>query len=265
MKNIHTLVYLVLGTIGLFCFHPGHLDATDKQLNDFFYTPAERDSLMNILVGEWLEKDYLDVLLLTKSPIKAVAVSAESNGGTYFKISQAKDDINSFYLVGLDVFDSGYGGNYKLSRNDSLIFENIRLPKTEKGIIYSRLTSGKDIAFVKVPPINEYVNSIVLEGTYINTQLPESNPIIFNKNGTISGLAECTKYYIQLSNIGSAYDRVDFGRGNSDENNEYLRCIFKIKDKKLLLYQNVKDPDDCRETKGKLLYSLKRIALTPKK
>lgn len=228
------------------------------------YSAAECDSLANLLVGQWINKAYLDELVRTKSPQKALE-SLIDNGE--FKIERR--DGNRLMLIGSD-FHSYVGHEIVLTPNDSLCFSGIMLSQTKPNTIYSYIVT-KDtknrVEFIRVPNIEACINNTLITGEYYDVDNP-ANRLVFNADGVVTGLenfreidytaeTDEVSYYIMLDGILSDYDRILFGTYN--ESGRRSCYIYEVHGDILLIYDSY-ERHGGRDFKGELTYRLKRVS-----
>lgn len=228
------------------------------------YSKAECDSLANLLVGQWINKAYLDELVRTKSPKKAADVL---NGLAEFSINRI--DMTTLGLQGLDYFHSGEGHKIELIPNDSLMFSGIMLSHDKPNTIYDSVYSyvhGEMVEYFRVPILEECVNNVLITGEYYDVDTPE-NRLVFSADGVVTGLdkfweidstseSEEVSYYIMLDGNMSDYDRILFGAYN--ESGRRSCYIYEIHGDSLLIYDSY-ERHGGRDFKGELTYRLQRV------
>lgn len=227
------------------------------------YSKAECDSLANLLVGQWINKAYLDELVRTKSPRKALEALFD-NGE--FKIERC--DSNRLMLTGSD-FHSYVGHEILLVPNDSLCFSGIMLSQTKPNTIYSYIVAkdAKDrVEFIREPNIEACINNSLITGEYYDVDNP-ANRLIFKADGVVTGLDKFrhidntsetkeVSYYIILDGNMSDYDRILFGTSN--ESGRRSCYIYEVHGDTLLIYDSYEGYGG-RDYKGELTYRLKRV------
>ncbi|MEF3695163.1 MAG: hypothetical protein V3576_07440 [Candidatus Cloacimonadota bacterium] len=227
------------------------------------YSAAECDSLANLLIGQWINKPYLDELIRSKSPQRAIEALR-----TMGEFRIVRYGLSSLGLQGTD-FHSGMGQGIELIPNDSLIFSGIRLSSTKANTLYSPAYSSTPremIEFIRVPSLEECVNNVLITGEYYDIDNP-GNKLLFSADGVVTGLenfrdidyssdTKPAKYYIMLDSFASDHDRILFGDYND---NGRMSCyIYEIQDDTLLLYDSY-EKFGLVDRKGELCYRLRRL------
>ncbi|HDY89214.1 MAG TPA: hypothetical protein ENH82_14000 [bacterium] len=215
MVNIVFWVYLLL-----FLLFP-HIVETE---------PAENCVSLDSLQGEWLNKKYIETLQLTKSPRKAVE-------GIYYTAFTILKDANSYKWGQLYNFHEGiYYNIIELLPTSEfnmyqIQYEPIYEPETPETVERATYTNnfliyGKPpineikwifkprygypkgeeqrITFVRVEPnIDEYVNRIVLAGTYFDKQ---GRIFVFSMTGDAEWPDKSYRYQVSLDTVLSDSD-----------------------------------------------------------
>lgn len=227
------------------------------------YSAAECDSLATLLIGQWINKPYLDELIRTKSPQRAIEVLR-----TIGEFRVIRYGLSTLGLQGTD-FHSSVGHEIELIPNDSLIFSGIRLSSTKANTLFCSAyssTTGEMIEFVRVSSLEECVNNVLISGEYYDIDNP-GNKLLFSADGVVTGLenfrdidyssdTKPVKYYIMLDAFASDHDRILFGDYND---NGRMSCyIYEIQDDTLLLYDSY-EKFGLVDRKGELCYRLRRL------
>ncbi|MFC1693936.1 hypothetical protein ACFL1R_10565 [Candidatus Latescibacterota bacterium] len=217
-----------------------------------FISHAEEITLGQ-LQGEWLNKKYIETLQLTKSPIKAVdgiyytsfTIFKENNSyrwgqnynfheGIIFNIIELLPTFepHNYQIVYEPIYerepvdretycDTLYISGDKPFNEMEWIFTQIHgIPKGEK----------LRIPFVRVEPnIDEYVNRIVLAGTYTDKQ---GRTFVFSKSEEAQWPDKSFRYKVGLDYI---FESCDFFWAYND-NDKYFPYAFSWQDDKLYIY-----------------------------
>lgn len=231
-----------------------------KKEQALYYSPAERDSLMKILAGDWLRKTYYDELIRTKSPYQAL----KGSGVTEFEIHSDDYNTNCFDMNIQLEFHQYDLVQFKMVRNDTISFVgksyHVKLTKDTNQILFYDDYNGKsdiDYApYIKCTSIDSLVNSIILAGSYYDVKDDSKKPITFHPKGSLDGLGNMKTYRIMLDLYNSDFDLIVF-----DKDPEPIVYIYETKGDYLLFYDAIETGygADSFHTKGKLLYTLHKV------
>ncbi|HNX00600.1 MAG TPA: hypothetical protein PLE74_01830 [Candidatus Cloacimonadota bacterium] len=263
MKNM-AVIFVLLGCSLSLLSHSGVAQNYDNSQEhppiEHLYSPAERDSIFAFLIGDWLDKNYYDELIRTKSPMKALKKSSPLG---YLKISKDEEDNNAFNVNMEEDFHQSAFAHFLMEKNDSLKFESnsnlngyysIRMYKSQPAMIYFYdHFYKKEVKYIKCPPLTTFINALLLAGTYTHERFSPDNKVICKPDGSIEGLGNLKSYEIGL----------DIFLGDNDAfstyiNNEIAWFIYVIKGENLYLYNGVWT-SETNIDKGKLLYKLTKV------
>ncbi|MBT4483397.1 MAG: hypothetical protein HOC71_06940 [Candidatus Latescibacteria bacterium] len=221
------------------------------------YTSRAEEITLDQLQGDWLNKNYIEILKATKSPRK-------SAGGIY----------NTFFSISKE--DNSYKWLQIYNFHEGIKFQIIKLPPTSEPHtyqmvyepIYSRepveretyintlyipgdkpfneiawilnprhgSKEGQGTKFIRVEPnINEFVNRIVIAGHYTNEH---GQSFVFKETGEAVWPDKSFKYEVGLDSYwtNSKFDAFKV-LGEKIENFYPMRYGFEWRDKKLLIYK----------------------------
>lgn len=263
-------IYIVLTTtlfVIIGCSSKSRNDTQTSSGDNKWYSPAARDSLCELMVGQWINKEYLDELIATRSPLKA---SDKLRNLGEFTIERLDTNPNELGWKGSD-FHCGDGGIIELVRNDSLVFSNMRLATDKKNTLYfpdpDMEYAEESKEFVRLDNFTGYINELILAGTYSDVDAPE-NKLVFSTEGTVHGLDNFNKidfagkkndmpYEVILDCFLTLFDLLCIGDYCSKSGHSFY--IYDNSDHNLEIYSITHNDNDPWDVKGVLLYKLRRV------
>lgn len=261
--GLYIVMSLIWGSPGIVWAENGSATQKIASRTKQSYSAAECDSLANLLVGQWINKAYLDELVRTKSPQKALGKLTDIGE---FRI--VRMDENTLFLRGTD-FHLSVEQEIELIPNDSMKFSGVFIDVTKPNTLYYstyKSVPAEMTEYVRVPDLDECVNDVLVTGEYYDVDNP-GNKLIFRTDGVVTGLenyedieyVSITKdvhFHIMIDSFGSEHDRVLIG--TSKETGSRACYIFEIDGDTLLIFDSYKRYG-FRDYKGELTYRLKRV------
>ncbi len=219
----------------------------------------DMESLRQILLGTWIQKEYLDELIRTKSPKNAME---KGNGAEHLSFDNSRNDPLAIEIWIGEAFHSMGGCNLITLVNNMpqiLYFKDldesnyIRFEANEDSALYLKI-SQKEYKYIKSTPIKKLVNH-VYSGEYEYIDKNKKHKVILNQDGKIGGLSDYEKYEIDLDWMDcQKFDLLRFTKGRRDD-----WFIFEYDGTNFLIYEMITNEADLPEAKGKLLYKLTKI------
>ena len=201
------------------------------------------------LLGDWLNRDYVEALKKTRSPLESLKMRYSAM--TFTKKARWYEwmVVVNFHEAGrfnnIDgLHHSGTADNYTLEFNKNqygrTIPENDRIVYPDgslDALAWLSIIDGKEqrIQFVRVKPTMEaYVNQVVLAGEYTDTT---GRKIVFTDNCKAIWPDETFTYVLGLDHVLTKCDYLYITEPGAKK---YLAYAFEWKDSKLLIYNVVR-------------------------
>jgi hypothetical protein len=230
--------------------------------------------LQPIIQGVWVKRDYIEKVNKTQSPIQA---NDKVIGITTMHLNSAQIDGDS--LIARVSYDNHQAGDvilkFEAGKNRSAMpfGENELGYSTQNGdttlILYQyynkqwvltpyvkalKQSTGNDLQ----EGINYLINKDLIAGTYSFTDsLGKIKEVIFKDDGTVSGLSNFKRYFVENSFESKKMnnlDQITFNMFTSEEK----QYTFKIDNNALNLYEVKANADSTLLVRGKLKYQLLR-------
>jgi hypothetical protein len=232
------------------------------------------NNLKPIIQGVWVKRDYIEKVIKTQSPIQA---NDKVIGITTMHFNSAPIDGDS--LIARVSYDNHQAGDvilkFEAGKNRSAMpfGENELGYSTQNGdttlILYQyynkqwvltpyvkalKQSAGNDLQ----EGINYLINKGLIAGTYSFTDsLGKIKDVTFNADGTVAGLLNFKRYFVENSFESKKMnnlDQITFNMFTSEEK----PYTFKIDNNTLNLYEIKANADSTLLVRGKLKYQLLR-------
>lgn len=227
-----------------------------------------------VIQGVWVKQDYIEKIIQTKSPIQA---TDKVTGITTMHINSAQIDGDSLIVrVGYDNYQPGdvmlkfrpgknrsaflFGEDelgYSTQNNDTTLvlyqYYNKKWIPTPY-VKALKKSTGNDLQ----EGINFLINKGLIAGNYtLKDSTGKVNDVVFKNDGTVSGLSNFKRYFVENSFESKKMNNLDqltFNIFSSDEKT----YTFKIENNSLNLYEVKANTDSTLLVKGKLKFQLLR-------
>jgi hypothetical protein len=225
------------------------------------FPTAERDGILKILTGNWIEKQYLEELTKTKSPYDTYLKDRE---WTTLSIKKDKQDVNVFNVEMIEGFSVHNEAKFPMLINGAWAFES-------EGVIINRLRILKDdnnnlifidgfnkrtATYVKCTSINSTVNDAVIAGTYVNESDPAKSKITFSKDGSVTGVNNEITYTLAMRPGKDKYNSISFYNADKANTDFYYEFVGNILNIYTINQDYDEEYDDYISSKGELKYKL---------
>lgn len=166
---------------------------------------SEAQEVDNSLIGVWINKAFIEKTKENQSPYNA---HLELSKNYYSHVTFDEMAGTMLTLNFHDTIKFTYLNKKLVAENGDSLFE-VRISNSE--LIIRNLLSNKKTHFLKISDdliegydkMSKYVANLCFSGTYLGND--KSRPIIFNEDGTISGMKEYSKYQVGLDFMESTY------------------------------------------------------------
>ncbi len=223
------------------------------------YTSRAEEITLNQLQGEWLNKQYVEELNRTKSPVKAYDIDRNTNYTAFYIVKKDSAYLNwdqswgyhegaSLRITGLQLTSEPntykityheYQTHGRRTDNDRFFIHDNKPVNEIVWIFYPRYGSKKEeqrITFVRIEPsIEEFINIVVIAGRYTDEK---GRKFEFKQSGHAIWPNKSFKYVVELDRYwtNGKFDAFNV-LGEKIKNFYPMRYGLEWRDKKLLVFK----------------------------